>query len=91
MTISQGYPRPHPQTAGRVVDGEAVLILADASEIKVLNPVGSRIYQLADGRHSVTEIVDVIVREYAVTRSQAEADVAGFLEDMVNRQILAWS
>ncbi|MEW5985954.1 MAG: PqqD family protein, partial [Chloroflexota bacterium] len=75
MTIFEQYPRPHPQTAGRVMDGEAVLILADASEIKVLNQVGSRIYELADGRHSVNEIVDVIVKEYDVSQSAAEADV----------------
>lgn len=91
MTIFEQYPRPHPQTAGRVMDGEAVLILADASEIKVLNQVGSRIYELADGRHSVNEIVDVIVKEYDVSQSAAEADVTGFLAEMVERQILSWS
>lgn len=88
MNISQIYPKPHPQTAGRVIDGEAVLILADASEIQVLNPVGSRIFELADGHRSIAEISQTIAQEYNVTLADARADVLDFLQQLVDKNVM---
>ncbi len=88
MSISKMYPKPHPQTAGRVIDGEAVVILADSSEVNVLNPVGSRIFEMADGSHSVEDIVEVIVAEYEISPEQAAADVNVFLQKLVEQSVL---
>ena len=88
MSISKMYPKPHPQTAGRVIDGEAVVILADSSEVNVLNPVGSRIFELADGSHSVEDIIEVIVAEYNISPEQAAADVNEFLKKLVEQSVL---
>ncbi|MGH2536906.1 MAG: PqqD family protein [Candidatus Promineifilaceae bacterium] len=88
MSILSRYPRPHPQTAGRVIDGEAVLILSESSQVNVLNPVGSRIFELADGRHSVADIVAAVVAEYEVPAETAERHVTDFLEGLVQEQVL---
>jgi hypothetical protein len=88
MNISKMYPRPHPQTAGRVIDGEAVLILADSSEVNVLNQVGSRIFELADGNNSVEEISEIIAGEYEISREQADADVREFLLQLVDQSVI---
>jgi hypothetical protein len=85
------YPKPHPQTAGRVIDGEAVLILSDSSEVNVLNLVGSRIFELADGTHTIAEITETIASEYDVSVEQAEADITTFLQQMINRQVMVLS
>ena len=82
------YPEPHPQTAGRVIDGEAVLILSDSAEINVLNPVGSRIFELIDGETSMAQIVEKIAQEYNVDRSDAERDAVEFVEQLVAHQVL---
>ena len=88
MNFMQQYPAPHPQTAGRVIDGEAVLILSDNSEVNVLNTVGTRIFELADGHHTVSMIVNTIVQEYDVSEEQAEKDTRNFLIQMVDRNVL---
>ena len=88
MNIMKMYPAPHPQTAGRVIDGEAVLILSDNSEVNVLNEVGTRIFELSNGTHSTAEIVDIIVAEYEVTPEEATQDTRDFLNQMVDRQVL---
>jgi hypothetical protein len=88
MDITKAYPRPHPQTAGRVIDGEAVLILADASEINVLNPVGSRIYELADGEHSIADIASVVAREFEVTFEEAVTDIMQFLQELTDADVM---
>lgn len=88
MDITRTYPKPHPQTAGRVFDGEAVLILADRSEINVLNQVGALIFELADGQHAVTDIVTAITSQFKVGREEAEQDTIGFLEELAQLDVL---
>ena len=87
MDIMKMYPVPHPQTAGRVIDGEAILILSDDSEVNVLNVVGTRIFELADGSHSTAEIIDTIVAEYEVSPEEAGQDTRDFISQMVDRQV----
>ncbi len=87
MNLATTYPEPHPQTAGRVIDGEAVLILSDSAEINVLNPVGSRIFELVDGDTSLEQIVETIVQEYNVERADAERDALSFIKELVDHQV----
>jgi len=82
------YPVPHPQVAARVVDGEAVVILADSGEVNVLNPVGTRIWELADGTRSVQQIADAIAEEYQVTPQNALQDVTEFLQLLIDARAL---
>jgi len=88
MSFLQLYPKPHVQTAGRVIDGEAVLILSEVSEINVLNEVGARIFELSDGLHTIHDIVQSIAEEYEVSPQQAEQDVLEFVQKLVKQQIL---
>lgn len=85
--ILNKYPKPHPQTAGRVIDKEAVLILSDNSEVNVLNPVGSRIFELADGTNTIAEIIEVICSEFEVSADEAKEDVTTFINQMEKRQV----
>lgn len=91
MSISHLCPQPHPQTAGRIIDDEAVLILTDVGEVTVLNSVGARIFELSDGRHTVTQITDCIVDEFDVPAAVAEQDVTAFVENMVAQNVLVFS
>lgn len=88
MSFLHLYPKPHSQTAGRVIDGEAVLILSEVSEINVLNEVGARIFELSDGAHTIRDIVQSITDEYEVTPQQAEQDVLEFVQRLVKQQVL---
>ena len=88
MNILKMYPKPHPQTAGRVIDGEAVLILADSSEVNVLNQVGSRIFELANGYNSVEEISEIIAGEYEISREKADSDVTEFIRHLVDQSVV---
>ena len=81
-------PQRHPQVASRVVEGQGVIIYADSGEVNVLNDVGTRIWELIDGKRTVDEIIAVIMNEYAVTGETARADTNAFLQDLVNRQAI---
>jgi hypothetical protein len=84
-------PTPHPQVAATVVDGQAVIVMADAGQVTVLNDVGTRIWQLSDGKRNVDEIVQTIVAEYEVTPEIAWQDVETFLQRLVDVQAIVLS
>lgn len=74
-------PRHSPRIAARVVEGVALVIVLEQQEVHRLDPVGSRIWELCDGR-SVGEICDVVVFEFDVERSEALDDLRGFLHEL---------
>jgi hypothetical protein len=76
-------PAPHPQVAARVVDESAVIVLADRGEVNVLNPVGTRIWELCDGSRSVRQIAEIIASEFDVTAERALQDTEEFLGQLL--------
>jgi hypothetical protein len=70
------------RTASRVIDGKAIVITIDQNQLHVLNDVGTRVWQLADGR-SLTEIVDAVLNEFEVDRERATLDVLQFAEQLL--------
>ncbi len=82
------YPAPHPQVAGRTIADQAVVVLADAGQVNVFNSLGTRIWELIDGAHSVQQIVDAIVAEYDVAPEVALQDATSFLQELVDTQAI---
>lgn len=70
------------RTACRVIDGKAVVITIDQNELHVLNSVGTRVWELADGR-PLDAIVEQIVREFEVEPARAAEDVRAFAEQLL--------
>ncbi|HEX5045409.1 MAG TPA: PqqD family protein [Candidatus Polarisedimenticolaceae bacterium] len=65
------------------------MVLPGRAEVKVLNPVGIRIFGLLDGAHTVGEIADVIAAEYEVSEGEARDDVRAFLDQLDAHGMLA--
>lgn len=62
-----------------------------SGKIFLTNRVGRRIIEMADGGHSVDEIVDEIARTFkAVTRAAAHDDVVTFLRQGTEQGLVAW-
>ena len=85
------YPVPAPQAIGRVMEDEAVVVLADQGRVKVLNEVGARIWALADGSRTVHEIISTLSGEYAADRQAIEQDALAFLETLAAQGALSFS
>ena len=80
-----------PGVVSRLLDGEAVLVHPQQGMVRVLNAVGARLWELADGRHSVADLVAAIVAEYDVDPNRAQDDVLAFCEDLLGRGVLAFA
>jgi len=81
-------PAHSPDVVARVVRGEAILVLAEQSKVKVLNELGTRIWELVDGQQSIRQIAARLCQEYDVDPAQAEQDTLDFLAELQGRGLL---
>lgn len=89
--MNDKFPMPHSQVAARVVDGSAVIVLADSGTVQVLDEVGTRIWELIDGSRSVAQIAKQIEEEYEVDLEEAERDVEELLQRLLAAQAITFS
>ena len=88
MDVSVKWPKRSEDTASRVVDGEAVIVIPQKGVVTVLNETGSGIWQLLDGRNSVEDIINIISSEFSVSRQEAEKDTLEFIEELVGKDMV---
>jgi len=82
-------PRRLESIVSELTGDEAVLLLPERREIKVLNEVGARTWDLIDGNRTVTDIVAVICGQYEATREQVESDTIAFLNELLALGVIA--
>lgn len=88
MFTLQSIPTPKPDIVGRTVDKEAVLVLPTQGKVKVLNEVGTKIWELVDGKRSVKEIAAILHQEYTVAQDVAEKDALEFINDLAEKEMV---
>jgi Coenzyme PQQ synthesis protein D (PqqD) len=86
--VTEQYVTRNSRTAWRVYDGEAVILLADDSTLNTLNPVGTLIWESADGTTPVSALVDRVCAEFDVEAARAERDVSAFIDKLHQRGLL---
>jgi hypothetical protein len=84
-----GVPTRSPTAAWQVVDGETVLLHADAGELLGLNKVGGRAWELADGARSIAEIAATISREFGADPDRVARDVEAFFAELQAAKLVA--
>ncbi len=89
--LDNRIPIHHPRTASRVFSGEAVVITPAENMVRMLNPVGSRVWELADGTRTLDEIAAVLTVEFETDLPQARASVAAFVDALMEKGLLAWA
>jgi hypothetical protein len=73
----------------RLVEGEMVLVHPAQGKVRVLNRVGTRLWELADGRRSVEEMASIVSDEYGVEIDRARVDALAFCTDLADRGVLS--
>ena len=75
--------------AARSLDGEMMIMSAKDSTLFTLNPVGTVIWQSADGQTPLTEIVkQKICAQFEVNLADAARDAESFVNDLAGHGIL---
>jgi hypothetical protein len=71
----------------REVAGETIIVpirgnVGDLNSIYTLNEVGTKIWELIDGKNSVSKIVEAVHNAYEVTLEEGEKDTIDFLNTL---------
>jgi len=78
--------KKNPNAAYRVYDGQATVVMPDRAEVKVVNEVGSLIWEKIDGRRTVAQVVESalesIVKDFEVAPDEARRDALAFIGDL---------
>lgn len=82
-------PIQNPDIAWREIDGEAVLVISDSSDIKVLNRIGTQIWKQCDGHNEAAFIAQEIALQYDVQIEEALIDVLEFLAELSSKGLLS--
>ena len=86
--MPDGYPVQNPRAAWRVYEGEAVIVSPEDSTLHTLNPVGTLIWEAADGRTALDTIVGRVCDRFDVDRATAARDATSFVEQLCRRGLL---
>jgi hypothetical protein len=86
MTPTTRVQRAH-DTAWRRVEDEVAIISMDVNRIRLLNRVGSFLWERCDNA-TVGELVDALCARYEVDAESARRDVEAFIEDLHGRGLL---
>jgi hypothetical protein len=82
-------PRRHPDSSFREIGDEGgLVVLPGKAQVKVLNPVGIRVFSMLDGSRTVDEISARIAEEFDVSAETARKDVLDFLSDLTEHGML---
>lgn len=82
------YPTRSKQVAARMLGGEMMIMSPTDASLFNLNDVGSVIWNAADGRTSLDDIVARLCDEFEVTPEAARHDAEVFLEEMAAHGIM---
>ena len=81
-------PTPAEHVRSRRLEHEAVVVLPDKGEVKVLNEVGARIWALADGSRTVRDIIAALCAEFEASPVVVEADTLKFLAELQQKGLI---
>lgn len=74
--------------SAKVLDGEAVLIHITRGTYHSMEKVGSRIWQLIEGRQTLGTIASIIAGEYDVRLESAQKDVAELIAALFKEDLI---
>ena len=82
------------EIVARRIAGDMILVpvrgnLADMQRIFSLTEVGAFIWELLDGNRSLADIGEAVSSRFALTREQAGADAASFLEELLREDLIS--
>lgn len=86
----KNYPVIHPELTWRLLDGEAVIVSPTSGEIRVLNHVGTDIWQCIANGNELEAIEKMLINQYNISPQEAKTDVAKFLDDLMSRELIIW-
>ena len=88
MNLLDNIVRASPKVAARIVDGQAVIVEPRSGMVNVLNEVGARMWELADGSRTAAAIIDRLIEEFDAEPALVRGDTLAFMADLLDKGLL---
>jgi hypothetical protein len=93
MSDLQSVPSHSPSIVTRKTGNEYVLVpvannIADMNSVYTLNETGAFIWEHIDGKRSLSDLIEALVKEFEVDEKTAAEDVFSFISEMKNYLII---
>ncbi len=82
-------PVQNPDVAFRVIDGAAVLVGSGEPLLYWLNPVATRIWELADGQRDLSAIARTLCEEFEVDLETSLRDAGEMVDAFTAKQLFS--
>jgi hypothetical protein len=73
------------------LDDEVVMMSAQKGEYYGLDSIGSRIWEIIQEPVEISQIVKILLNEYEISEEQCTTDVTAFLNELLNKELIAIS
>lgn len=90
MNSSRGIPKAAPDLVWRLLDDNAVVVSPRLGEVRVLNRVGTVIWQNLIEGSSPADIEEYLVTHFEVSRHKARSDLDKFFDVLAETGVLVW-
>jgi len=88
MVSKDSYINKTDKVAYRIIDHEAMVVTSGSNKLYVFNRVGSKIWELANGKTNIKEIAGTIHEKFNVAYEQALEDTIEFAEELSRKTLL---
>ncbi|MBC7710383.1 MAG: PqqD family protein [Rhizobacter sp.] len=78
-----------PQVMARQLGDEQVFLDLASGAYFGLDPVGSKAWNLLAEGKTISDVCDLMIEEYDVTRAALEADIVTLVQSMIDRQLVS--
>ena len=82
------FPKQDEQVHSTVLDGESVLLNLSSGRYYTLNVVGSFVWDLCKGEHSLEEILSIACDRFDVAAQQAQDDIWELIMQLEQEELL---
>ena len=89
MLNKDSFINKNDKAAYRIIDHEAMVVTPGSNKLYVINRVGSRIWELADGGVEIKAIARAVHEEFNVDYAQALEDTIEFAEELSSKTLIA--
>lgn len=72
----------------RTMNGETVLVRVGDSEVDHFNEVGTAVWELLDGKRTITDIARKVAESFDISEEAAAVDIETFLNGLIERQLV---
>ena len=84
----QNYPRRKEQVISQKASSNLLLLNMSDGNYYSLNEVGSKIWELCDGNHSIAQLVDALTAEYDAPAETLKGDILELLDKLRSEKLI---